>query len=65
MVCKNLRTGPYDRGQADSYYRRAPRPHYYEGLLRIEEKDMRPEEIKAYDQGYADNEQYGDHKDYN
>ena len=23
--------GPYDRGSADSYYRRPPRPHYFVG----------------------------------
>lgn len=56
--------GPYDRGHADSYYRRGPRPHYYDGFHRVEEKDMRPEEVEAYHQGYTDNEELGDHKDY-
>lgn len=23
--------GPFDRGSADAYYWRAPRPHYFEG----------------------------------
>ena len=23
--------GPYDRGSADSYYQRGPRPHYFKG----------------------------------
>lgn len=60
--------GPYDRGSADSWYRRPPQPHYYVGSTgsseRIEEADMKPEEVEAYMAGYADNEESGGHKDY-
>jgi hypothetical protein len=60
---------PYSRGEADSYYRRTQRPHYYvknaDGSnLRVEEKDMTPEEIEAYYAGYRDNENDGAFKDY-
>lgn len=60
--------GPYDRGGADSYYRREFRPHYYVGDTysshRIEEKDMTKEEIEAYSAGYEDNEKAGMFKDW-
>jgi len=61
--------GPYDRGGADSWYRRGRYPHHYTGTgsydgKRIEEADMSPEEIAAYHQGYNDNEQSGGHKDF-
>jgi hypothetical protein len=59
---------PYDRGGADSYYRRSFDPHYYpEGTYkcdRVEMKDMTPDEITAYTAGYRDNEEAGDHKDW-
>lgn len=58
----------YDRGRADSYYRRGPRPHYFKaGSYTSEEvlaKDMTPEEIQAYYKGYEDNEREGEFKDY-
>lgn len=60
--------GPYDRGGADSYYHRGPCPHYYVGAtgqsLRVEAKDMTPDEIVAYMAGYEDNELHGDKKDW-
>jgi hypothetical protein len=60
--------GPFDRGGADSYYRRGFNPHYYEGSTyqskRIEMADMTPEEIVAYTKGYNDNEESGNFKDY-
>ena len=60
--------GPYDRGSADSYYRRKPRPHYYKfntySSEVVEEKDMTEEEIEAYKAGYSDNSLAGDFKDY-
>lgn len=60
--------GPYDRGGADSYYRRAYSPHYYVGDTysshRIEEKDMTKEEIEAYNAGFKDNEEAGMFKDW-
>jgi hypothetical protein len=60
--------GPYDRGSADSYYRRGMNPHYYVGATGfsplIEEANMTPEEIEAYEDGFMDNERDGDFKDY-
>ena len=58
--------GPYDRGMADSYYRRATNPHYYQGntgsSLRVTYKDMTPDQVEAYYAGYRDNEEEGDYK---
>jgi hypothetical protein len=60
--------GAYDRGMADSYYRRPYEPHYFTGATysstRIDEVDMSAEEIAAYKQGYNDNEKSGAKKDY-
>ena len=60
--------GPYDRGSADSYYRRGERPHYYKGATitseRVESEDMTPEEIEAYEAGFLENEENGDFKDW-
>jgi hypothetical protein len=60
--------GPYDRGGADSYYRRQFDPHYWpEGTMqgtRVEMKDMTPEEIAAYTKGYNDNEESGMFKEW-
>lgn len=60
--------GAYDRGSADSYYRRPAIPHYFKGGTysseMVEEEDMTEEEIAAYNQGYDDNEESGDHKEY-
>lgn len=60
--------GPYDRGSADSYYRRGRQPHYYVGATkmsaRVECKDMTPDEIEAYNAGYDDNEDSGNHKEW-
>jgi glutamate synthase domain-containing protein 1 len=60
--------GPYDRGMADSYYRRESKPHYYIGDTgsspRVVYKDMTPDEVEAYYAGYRDNEDSGDHKEY-
>lgn len=60
--------GPYDRGSADSYYRRRPDPHYwtdgsYNGL-RIDGEKLTKYQIKAYTAGYEDNENRGAYKDY-
>jgi hypothetical protein len=61
--------GPYDRGSADSYYRRDRKPHYYQGNTGtsplIEEKDMTPQQIAEYYQGFDDNEADGNYKDWN
>ena len=60
--------GPYDRGQADSYYSREYNPHYFIGdsfnSPRIELQDMSAQEIIAYTAGYRDNEANGDKKEY-
>jgi hypothetical protein len=60
--------GPYDRGGADSYYRRSPSPHYWPAGTgkgsRVEENMMTKEEIDAYWAGYNDNEQAGDFKEW-
>jgi hypothetical protein len=60
--------GPYDRGSADSYYGRGRRPHYFLGATystpEVEENDMTPDEIAAYNQGYDDNEADGNFKDW-
>lgn len=59
---------PFDRGGADSYYRRGAEPHYWpEGTgngYRVEECDMTPRQVKEYILGYEYNESLGDHKDW-
>ena len=61
--------GPYDRGSADSYYRRGYNPHYYAGATystkKVEKEQMTPEEIEAYEAGYDANEADGSFKDWN
>ena len=58
--------GPYDRGSADSYYRRGREPHYFVGATyqspRIDESNMTREEIDAYNAGFDDNESEGNFK---
>jgi hypothetical protein len=58
--------GAYDRGRADSYYRRQYDPHYFVGgtnaPTRIGEADMSRTDIAAYNQGYNDNEKSGNRK---
>ena len=60
--------GPYDRGSADSYYRRGYTPHYYVGKSymsdRVEQEDMTKEEIEAYRAGYDDNQREGNFKEW-
>ena len=59
--------GPWDRGSADSYYRRAPHPHYFVGGTHMSEEvtedQMTAEEIAAYWAGYEYNERLGDFKE--
>jgi hypothetical protein len=61
--------GPYDRGSADSYYRRPCVPHYYVGGTgtseMISKDQMTPDEIEAYMAGFKDNEASGNFKDWN
>jgi hypothetical protein len=58
--------GPYDRGNADSYYGRDFNPHYFTYATysgpEIEMKDMTAYEITAYTAGYNDNEKSGNKK---
>lgn len=60
--------GPWDRGSADSYYRRERSPHYFKGGTGmsplVEQKDMTPEEIEAYNAGFDQNEAEGNFKYY-
>jgi len=60
--------GPYDRGNADSYYQRGFRPHYFTGntynSLEITEERMTEAEIEAYRAGYEDNEATGNFKEW-
>lgn len=60
--------GPYDRGSADSYYRRLPEPHYWPlgtgSGKRVEKENMTDWQIRAYWAGYDDNEQDGNFKEY-
>lgn len=60
--------GAYDRGSADSYYRRGRRPHFFLGgtytSTEVTEPDMTDAEIEAYNRGYNDNEASGNHKDW-
>ena len=52
--------GPFDRGSADSYYRRGTNPHYFvDGTYmsdRISKEQMTQEEIDQYYAGYEYNE---------
>lgn len=58
--------GPWDRGSADAYYGRAYQPHFYRGATysstRVDMRDMNHEEIDAYDQGYHEQVDSGDFK---
>jgi len=56
---------PYDRGSADSWYRRPGQAHYMVDGARIEQADMTAEQIAEYEAGFADNEKRTDNrKDY-
>jgi len=58
--------GPYDRGAADSYYGRRPRPHYYKAGTGMSERveDITQLEADAYWAGYDDNEKDGNFKEW-
>lgn len=60
--------GPYDRGSADSYYRRGYNPHYFVGDTyqspEVPMDKMTADEITAYTKGYNDNEKDGNFKDW-
>jgi hypothetical protein len=52
----------YDRGSADSYYRRPRDPHWYpQGTYHGEKiTDLREEEIAEYNAGYDENTEFKD-----
>jgi len=54
----------FDRGSADSYYSRAPRPHWWpEGTgLGTEVTELSEAECAEYQAGYDWNERHGDKK---
>jgi hypothetical protein len=54
--------GPYDRGAADSYYRRKFRPHFWKG--REEVIQLTEEERADYAAGFDDNEKELNFKEY-
>ena len=63
---RNRHGSLYDRGSADSWYRRSPVPHWYpNGTLNDPKiEDLTEEQIAEYNAGYSDNEELGDHKDW-
>ena len=60
--------GPFDRGAADSYYGRVPKPHFYTGATMqsqlIPRVGMSDSAIEEYYAGYEYNELNGDKKDW-
>ena len=58
--------GPYDRGSADSYYRRPPRPHYFVGGTHTSQEvtDLTPDEVWEYYRGFHENEASQNFKDW-
>jgi hypothetical protein len=60
--------GPFDRGAADSYYRRSFSPHYFDGATYQGSEVIHPAkgtpEYDAYKAGYEYNEELGDFKDW-
>lgn len=59
---------PYDRGAADAYYERPFDPHYwpqgtYKGV-RINADEMTEDDLNEYRQGYNDQMESGDFKDW-
>lgn len=58
--------GLYDRGSADSYYRRSAMPHWWPAgtSVGIKVTDLTPEETAEYMAGFNDNEADDNHKDY-
>lgn len=59
---------PWDRGAADSYYRRQPNPHMggVGGTSgpHIPQECMSEQEVQEYHEGYQWNEQNGDKKEW-
>ena len=61
---RNRHGGLYDRGSADSYYRRPKDPHWYpEGTYhgkKITITELTLEEIDEYNLGYSENTEFKD-----
>jgi len=57
---------PYDRGRADSWYRRGRNPHYYPNGTHRPPRimELTTEQIAEYRAGYASGEADGDHKEW-
>lgn len=64
----NGRNGaPFDRGAADSYYRRGVYPHYYTGKTYQSQEILLEPGTPAYDEymaGFQWNERFGGKKEY-
>ncbi len=58
--------GLWERGGADSYYRRGPEPHWYPEGTYVGQKitELTPAEIAEYMAGYEYNEKSGCHKEW-
>ena len=58
--------GAWDRGSADSYYKRPYKPHkYVAGTLTSEKvESLSASDLEAYKAGWQDNEALGWHKDW-
>lgn len=60
--------GPFDRGSADSWYRRPLNPHYYvdDSITseKVEMSEMTDSQIQEYYAGHEYNEESGGHKDW-
>jgi len=58
--------GSWDRGSADSYYRRPYKPHKYASDTGASERieSLSAEDLKAYDAGFEANEALGYYKDW-
>jgi hypothetical protein len=60
--------GAYDRGAADAYYGRTPKPHYFKGNTynseKVHEPEMTYKEVMAYLAGYEEQIKSGEFKDY-
>lgn len=56
--------GPFDRGCADSYYRRRHNPHYMKNGKEIKLDQLTAKDIAEYSAGYDYNNYNGSHKEY-
>ena len=60
--------GPWDRGSADSYYRREESPHFYVGAThrssKVVESAMTLDQINEYRAGYSYNESNHNYKEW-